>query len=282
MGPVTQRTTLVTGATGFTGRHLLARLQGRRRALIGTVRRPAEGFVACDVTQREAVRALLAKHKPDEVFHCAGTFSNRWEPDFSTNALSARHLLEVIAELGLDCRVLLIGSAAEYGWPDPGAVPETAPLRPVSVYGLTKAIQTQIMGFAHRQLNANVVMARTFNLLGEGCSPSLFPGRVQQQIVELKAGRIDHITVGPLDSKRDYLKVNDAVIAYDRIMRLGQSGEIYNVGSGKPTLLLDLMEDLLQSHGLDLNSVKISSDHLKHSPNVSEIYADVRKHLSLQ
>lgn len=281
MGPVTQRRALVTAATGFTGRHLLAHLEGRRRAVIGTVRQPTDGFLTCDVTRREEVRALLAKHKPDEVFHCAGTFANAWEPDFSTNALAARHLLEAVAELGLACRVLLIGSAAEYGWPAPGAVAETAPLSPVSVYGLTKVMQTQIMGFAHRQQNVHVVMARTFNLLGEGCSPSLFPGRVQQQIRELKAGRTDHITVGPLTSQRDYLPVEAAVAAYERILVHGRSGEVYNVGSGHPTPLTEVLTGLLRPHGLTMDHVRVAPLPGPPRPNVDVVYADTGKLQSL-
>ena len=274
---MTQRTTLVTGATGFTGRHMVAYLRSLQRVVIGTVHRPTEGMIACDLTRRDEVRALLKKHKPDEIFHCAGTFANTWEPDFSTNALAAKHLLEAIAELGLTCRVLLIGSAAEYGWPDAGAVPETAPLRPVSVYGLTKVMQTQIMGFAHRQLKADVVMARTFNLLGDGCSPALFPGRVQQQIAALQAGTTDHIQVGPLDSRRDYLPVTAAVQAYDRILQHGAAGEIYNVGSGRATPLSDVLLDLLQPHGLTRDIVRVAPLPGPPRPNVPTVYADVGK-----
>ena len=277
MGPVKHCTTLVTGATGFTGRHMLAHLRGRREAVIGTVRRPTEGFVTCDVTQRAEVLAVLAKHKPDEVFHCAGTFTNTWDPDFGTNALAAKHLLEGIAELGLPSRVLLIGSAAEYGWPEAGAVPETAPLRPVSVYGLTKVMQTQIMGFAHRQLKGDVVMARTFNLLGEGCSPALFPGRVQQQIAALKAGKTDCIQVGPLESRRDYLPVTEAAAAYDRILQRGVSGEVYNVGSGHATPLTEVLRGLLAPHGLDLDVVRIAPLPGPPRPNVETVYADISK-----
>ncbi len=277
MGPVTQHTTLVTGATGFTGRHLIAHLQGRRQRIIGSVRNPTEGFVTCDVTRRDDLRAVLAKHRPDEVVHCAGTFANAWEPDFNTNALAAKHLLDVVAELGIDCRILLIGSAAEYGWPEPGAVAEIAPLRPVSVYGLTKIMQTQIMGFAHRLQHVNVVMARTFNLLGEGCSPSLFPGRVQQQIAELKAGRTDHITVGPLGSQRDYLPVAEAVAAYERILVHGQSGEVYNVGSGRPTPLTDVLAGLLQPHGLSMAHVRVAPLPGQPRANVEVVYADISK-----
>lgn len=277
MGPVTQRTSLVTGASGFTGRHLRTHLQERRTAVIGTARRPAEGLVPCDVTDREALRALLAKHKPDEIVHCAGTFANRWDPDFETNAHSTRHLLELVAELGLSCRVLLIGSAAEYGWPDPGAVPETAPLRPVSVYGLTKVMQTQIMGFAQRQLGVNVVMARTFNLLGDGCSPALFPGRVQQQIAELKAGRTDHIQVGPLGSRRDYLPVTDAVVAYERILLHGVPGEVYNVGSGRATPLTEVLQRLLEDEGLSMDVVRVAPLGGPPRPNVECVHADISK-----
>jgi GDP-4-dehydro-6-deoxy-D-mannose reductase len=171
-----------------------------------------------------------------------------------------------------------MGSAAEYGWPPPGPVPETAPLNPISVYGLTKSFQTRIMDYYHRKYGVDVVMARTFNLFGEGCSPSLFPGRVLEQVKKINLGQATRITVGPLESKRDYLPVEQAVDAYVKIMEHGIPGEIYNVGSGVPVKLSDFLTQLLGAHGLAMDIVDIVTPvGAEKKTEVTEIYADISK-----
>ena len=277
MGTLNTGSILVTGAAGFTGRHLLSSLHALGQEVTGVSLRSQEGLYACNLTRRSDVQSLLATVQPRQIYHCAGTFANAWDVDLPANALSSHYLLDVAAELGLSCRILLIGSAAEYGSPSPGPVPETAPLRAVSIYGLTKVLQTQIMEYFHRRHGVDVVMARTFNLFGQGCSPALFPGRVQDQIVRLQAGAIDTITVGPIDSRRDYLPVEEAVRAYVRIMRHGVSGEIYNVGSGVATRLADLLSTMLTDHGLSMDVVRIAPLAGRTHPDVDEIVADTRK-----
>jgi nucleoside-diphosphate-sugar epimerase len=178
----------------------------------------------------------------------------------------------------LKSRFFLMGSAAEYGWPSSGPVPETAPLRPVSVYGLTKSWQTALMEFYHRKHGLDIVMARTFNLFGEGCSPALFPGRVLEQIKKIQAGLATRIKVGPLDSKRDYLSIKLAVDAYWKIMERGKSGEIYNVGSGAAVKLSGFLAQLLEAHGLTMNVVDVAPPAgVDPKGEVTEIYADVSK-----
>jgi nucleoside-diphosphate-sugar epimerase len=224
------------------------------------------------------VNRLLTNTRPVRIYHCAGSFSNNWDTDLAANVSTTRNILESVVELKQSCRVLLMGSAAEYGWPPRGPVPETAPQRPVSVYGLTKSFQTQLMNYYHRKHGLDVVMARPFNLFGEGCSPALFPGRVLDQVKKIKLGQATRIKVGPLDSKRDYLSVEQAVDACVKIMERGQSGEIYNVGSGVPVRLSDFLAAFLEGHGLTMEIVDIAMPGGgEQKGEVTEIYADISK-----
>src|SRR5258708_4596382 len=185
--------TLVTGATGGFGRILSAWLrQHSSNPIVLTSRAPrqADDCLACDLTDREALRALVRRVRPRLVYHLAGSFSNQYETDYAVNALSARHLLDALRDETLDTRVVFIGSAAEYGviLPDENPVVEDRPLRPVSVYGLTKAFQTQIAGMYAHQHGSNVVVARVFNVLAPGLSERLFVGRVEQLIARYRRG----------------------------------------------------------------------------------------------
>jgi len=276
---VSRHRVLVTGAGGFVGGCLAGRLrQDGDCEIFGTSLREGLQVRACDLSNGSEAERQLAEIKPTRIYHCAGSFTNDWETDFAANVLAARNIFEAVISLKLSCRIFLMGSAAEYGWPPPGAVPETTPLRPVSVYGLTKSFQTRLMEYYYHRHGLDVVMARTFNLFGEGCSPSLFPGRVLGQVKKILAGQASRIKVGPLDSRRDYLSVSQAVDAYVRIMERGLTGEIYNVGSGVPVKLSDFLAQLLERHGLTMGVVDISPPvGGDHKGEVTEIHADVSK-----
>jgi len=227
---------LVTGAGGFSGRRLVAQLGAEAVAVTRA---------DCDLSDAVAVRALLARIRPERIYHLAGTFSNVPEEDYCSNVLTSRNLLEAAADLGLGCRLLLVGSAAEYGpvGPGEGPIDERRPLRPTSVYGLSKVCQTLLMRAGAP--GVEIVMARTFNLVGAGASPALLVGRVGAWVAGGAPGRLQ---LGRLDDVRDYLPVDDGVAAYRRIMAHGRDGEVYNVGSGRPTLVRDLVAELAGPH----------------------------------
>ncbi len=269
--------TLVTGAAGFTGRHLVGFLRGQNEGkVIAAGREAGDGIMGLDLADADQVRQAISRLRPSRIFHCAGRFTNVWESDFPANVGWTRHVLEAVREHDPACRVLLIGSAAEYGTPPEGPVAETAPLHPVTIYGVTKAMQTMLMGYYHRSAGMDVVMARTFNLFGPGCSPNLFPGRVAEQIERVRQGLQARIELHSLSSRRDYLPVGDAVRAYARIMDHGRSGEVYHVGSGFPVTMSKLLEQLLSDSGLTMADVTTSAD-APTKTNVPEIYADLSK-----
>jgi len=121
----------------------------------------------------------------------------------------------------------------------------------------------------------NVVMARTFNLLGKEISEKLFIGRLYKQIAEYKEKKINKIKLGNLDNKRDYIKIEDAVKKYELIMNKGGSGEIYNVGSGKSISIKDLLSGILKENNLSMDNVEISNFDCRF--DVKDIYAGINK-----
>lgn len=269
---------LVTGAHGFSGRHLVAALRHRGEDVVGLGRSGSpDAEIACDLRDERSVRSVLDTVRPARIYHLAGSFANEWNTDLQANVETTRVLLETVRLLELPCRILLVGSAAEYGEVSRVAVDEDAPLRPVSIYGLTKAMQTALMGFYRRRFGLHVVMARTFNLLGEGCSPALFPGHVAAEIANVKAGVQRKIRTRDLSSERDYLPVTEAVDAYVRILEHGAAGQVYNVASGHPVRMSDLLKRLLEPHGLTLDDVEVQPYPPGADPDASRVFADIRK-----
>ena len=281
---------LVTGAAGFTARHLAKLLAGGGDAsaehnefYFSSLEkdRPdyCTNYVSCDLSQFEAVRSLISSIKPDQIYHLAGSFTNDYALDYASNVLSTKNILDAVLQANLNAKILLIGSAAEYGAVEEADNPisENHPLRPVSIYGLTKVYQTHLMEYYSRVHKLNVVMARTFNILGPGMSNRLFVGRLYEQIDKYKRQEIKKITVGNLKNKRDYLGVAEAVKHYLAIMACGSPGEIYNVGSGKSIRIDELLTKLLDEVGLAHDIIEEQSVTANKLFDIPDIYADLSK-----
>lgn len=279
------KTVLITGADGALGKAMLALLERTAgwRAL-ATSRRAADARLALDVSDRDAVFRVVADAKPDLILHLAATLSDKLEEATPVNVDGARNLCEAVLATTQPTRVLLTGSAAEYGAVQATENPISTqhPLKPVSVYGITKAAQTALgQHYAHN--GVDVVIARIFNLDGPGLTERLFVGRVQRQIAAIKAGRQARLRVGPLNAIRDYVPIATAAEQILAIAERGARGAVYHVGSGKGIRMRDLLEQYLARNGLDFSVVDEDSAHSTHSGyDVPAIFADMSGTTALQ
>ncbi len=277
---------LVLGASGFTARHLIEILSAGPDNEIycsSLSDEPGDNWIECDLTVQAATDSLLDQVQPDQIYQLAGSFTNHYETDYLSNVVASRNILESVLKKKRDCRVLLVGSAAEYGLvsPEDNPVLEDHPLNPISIYGLTKVYQSDLMRFFRNVHDANVVMARPFNLVGKGISDKLFPGAVHKQIEEYKAGQRSRIILGNLSHRRDYIKVEAAVKYYELIMKTGRAGEVYNVGSGKGMTTRDLLKAIMEETGLSMDLVEERPVNDANKLDVKEVVADVTKVNSL-
>lgn len=279
---------LVTGSSGCLGRLVTASLRSRGDATVWTSSRNESGdlhHVRCDLMDPEAIDRLVEATQPDLVFHLAGSYSGDHAVDLAINAGSARHLLDAARRRTLRPRTVLIGSAAEYGIVERGENPvsEARVLRPVSLYGVTKAYQTLLAGMYACQHDADVIVARLFNLKASGMSERLFVGRVERLIEQVRRGERDSIEVGSLSAERDYLDGAEAVGLLLLIADRGIAGEIYNVGSGRPVQMRNLLARMLADAGLGMGIVREESPTAdRRGYDVPVIYADLSKTLRLR
>jgi nucleoside-diphosphate-sugar epimerase len=277
---------LITGASGFTGSHLVKQLQQNSELRIYCVNRNKtyDDSYVCELTNYESVDNLIQEIRPDQIYHLAGSFSNDYDIDYVNNVLTTKNILDSLLKYQVSCRVLLIGSAAEYGLvkEEDNPVKEEQPLSPVSIYGLTKAYQTHLMNFYCQVHDLDIVMARTFNLLGTNISNRLFVGRIFQQIEQYKNGETEKIVLGDLQSKRDYINVQEAVGCYETIMAYGKTGDIYNVGSGTSIKLSYLLERILLENDLSMNIIQTISRNNINKLNINDIFADTSKFNALR
>lgn len=278
-------TVLVTGGDGALGKSVTAGLRscgydvvcGTRRAL------PDETHCYLDVTNPVNVSAVIHSVKPSAIIHLSATFVGDYEIAFATNVLGAKNILSAVKESDQPTRVVLAGSAAEYGLvsPEENPVRESQILRPVSIYGLTKSWQTNY-GLMCSYQGMDVLIARIFNLDGAGLSDRLFVGRISQQIQEVTSGLRQRIEVGSLAAIRDYISITDAAFQLIKITERGRSGEIYHVASGQPIKMRDFLIQRLSAVGLDFGIVDEGAAlNIRAGYDVPVIYADISRTVAL-
>jgi nucleoside-diphosphate-sugar epimerase len=276
-------TILITGSTGAFGRLFSKwweRYAKEEIILTGRTNLSRDGYVQCDMKRPEEIRALITQVQPRLVFHLAGCFANDYEQNYTVNVTSAKFIFDTLLEENLSTRVVLFGSAAEYGavTPEENPLREDHALRPVSAYGLTKAYQTQLAYYYAHYHNIDVIVARIFNLLVPGLSSRLFVGRVEHMINQIKHGETDVIELGNLESMRDYVTGEEAISQINRIAKHGQSGEVYHVGSGRPIKMKKLLNKMLNDVNLDWSVVRTTDKGGTHvGYDVPIIYANMDK-----
>ncbi len=270
---------LITGGTGALGQALANRLRkdDRYRAIVASRTGTGVDALRLDVRDQAQLAAAVVSTEPDVVLHLAATFGSDFQEAYAVNVDAARHLLDTVQQSGRSTRVVLIGSAAEYGVvnPEENPVREDRALAPVSVYGLTKAWQTQLCSL-YASRGVDVVVARVFNLDGPGLSERLFAGRLQKQIDDVLTGRKAVIELGPLGAMRDYISTDDAAEQILAISAHAATGSIHHVASGVPVTMREFMTRRLAMHGIAPSVVQEAPELTNRTGyDVPVIYADV-------
>lgn len=277
------RRILITGATGALGRALTTRLCAMASDIILFTPGRGNADNPLNLLDCDQIRCAVERTRPDMILHLAATFSDDFDEAYAVNVAATRHLLAAVESSGRPVRMVLIGSAAEYGAVTPGENPvsEDHVLRPVSVYGITKAWQTEL-AYLHASRGTDVIVARIFNLVGPHLSERLFIGRLHKQIEEIRRGERTQIEVGPLSAIRDYLSIEDAVSQILTIAEFGEAGKVYHVASGRPVTMRELLVGELAAHGLD-ESIVIEGAVLtnRRGYDVPVIYADITRTTAL-
>ncbi len=206
----------ITGARGFVGRHLKVHLVGLG---VDVVDLDVDGPAPLDITDRDAVVQRVAEERPDVLYHLAARshVGQSWgDGDLLTrvNVDGTRHVLDActLADVG---RVVVIGSAEQYGAVEPGDLPvdETTPFRPLTPYGESKVAAEDLALAAWRDRGLPVVCVRAFNHTGPGQPPTFLVPALAARIAAAEREGTDEISCGNLDPIRDFSDVRDVVRA---------------------------------------------------------------------
>jgi GDP-4-dehydro-6-deoxy-D-mannose reductase len=231
------------------------------------------------MTIPEEVRNIIKKTKPDFIIHLAGTFgTGSFQEIYKINVLSIATLLESVREYVPYAVVVAVGSAAEYGQVKPDQLPvdEQTPCNPVTPYGLSKQLATQVALYYHRVHGICTMVVRPFQLIGEGITTRLAPGAFMEQLKESITRNSKVIKVGNLESWRDFLDVRDAVEAIWALCQKPAAGEVYNLCSSKPTKIADLLQAMINYCRVDVK-IEVDTSRLNGRSDVSKIYGSCQK-----
>ncbi len=263
---------LITGGSGFIGRHVAAAFKETHDVRILDL--DASGSEKGDVSDERAVKTAMAGGV-DCVVHLAALASvqkSLQEPDLARrwNVDGTRIVLEQALNAGVRS-VVFASSCAVYGDSTP-PLGEDVPVLPLSLYAETKVAGEQLCrSFSQRGLNACVL--RLFNVYGSGQRlDSDYAAVIPVFMNAAKEGRPLTIYGDGLQT-RDFVFVADVVDAIRKAAFLPQRFGVFNIGSGRATSVLDLAEKI--------KSIAGSSSPIVHAPartgEVRQSRADVSK-----
>lgn len=286
---------LITGASGFVGGYLSEHLLSSQEFEIhGTYHseeslhtspvKDAIQFHHVDLQQKESIASLIQDVKPDFIFHLAAqanvpaSFKDPIQT-FHANIDSQVYLLDALRLVDmLQTRVLIVGSAEEYGYIRPDELPinESAPLRPANPYSVSKIAQDYLALQYVISYKMLLIRVRPFNHIGPRQKTGYVTTDFAKQVAMIEKGKMEPIIkVGNLEAKRDFTDVRDMVKAYSLLVQKGEPGENYNIGSGKSHKIQEILDVFLSLSKIKI-TVEIDQEKLRPS-DVPEIICDPKK-----
>jgi GDP-4-dehydro-6-deoxy-D-mannose reductase len=265
---------LITGSSGFVGKHLTAILLNQTNwSIIGISRdhRRASSassaermrLVQADLQDAARVSDVLSQHQPDVIVHLAAqshiptAWQKPWET-FENNVRGQLNLFQGVIAAKLAPRILVVSSNEVYGATSSDELPirESKVMRPNNPYAVSKATQDLMAiqyWISHR---LDVIVARPFNHTGPGQLPQFVVPGFAKQIAEIETGAQPPVMrLGNMAAERDFTDVRDIVRAYFMLIEKGVGGQIYNVCSGTPRSIQSILDSLFK-----LTPVKIAQE----------------------
>jgi len=275
---------LITGVSGFIGKSLAKKLLSKGHNVIGTdineVSIPGMDFLKLDIFEKDGLKSLV--FDSDIVVHLAAitdheSIVNKSELTRKINLDGTRNILEIFSN-SFASKFIYASTGKVYGKPDYLPYDEKHPLRPSNILGKSKKeVEDLILSYSDKIKDKSFIIFRMFQVYGCGQKEQfLFPTLLKQIIDEGKTV----LDLGDIESKRDYIHINDVIDAFLRVIESKINGlKIYNVGTGKSFTvkeILGLFENKLNKEF----DVKINSNKLRFD-EFSDERADITKLIKL-
>lgn len=246
---------LLTGASGFIGRHVISELrhQGVDTVAVGRAR-PLDykgDFITADLLQPEAPAAVIARTRPTHLIHVAWYTEHGayWSSPLNLRWLDATvRLAEAFCAAGGE-KLIAAGTCAEYDWTAGYCREDSTPLVPRTLYGIAKDATQRVLAAVSSGSGVHFAWGRIFLPFGEGeDTRRLIPSLIavfqnQQQPFGVNGA-----------AYRDFLHVQDVARGLTCLLHPEARGT-YNISSGQPTRIADIVLQLAGALGRDARQV---------------------------
>ncbi len=251
----------VTGLTGFVGPHLARHLAARGFEILGLGLRqrqsaqpnslPADvSLIGADIRDYADLLRILKEVRPDHVYHLAAisnVVTSMADPrtTYDINVGGTVNLFEALRELGLRPRIVHVSTAHVYRSMQGGALDERSPVSLLTPYAASKFMSEAVAMQSVEGYGFQTVIVRPFNHIGPGQPTGFVCSDFARQIAAIRLGQAEPVLrVGNLAPVRDFSDVRDVVEAYWIAAVHGEPGEVYNVSSGHPFSIQEIVSKL--------------------------------------
>jgi UDP-glucose 4-epimerase len=292
---------MITGGTGFIGRHLVKKILSSKPssiALVANTSNMHDNFIdkrisqdptlklyIADIRDRKVISDIFQDEKADTCIHLAAKISvadSIKNPDetMDINVKGTLNVLEACHNSGVD-NFVFASSAAVYGDVRDLPISEMHTLDPLSPYGKSKMLAEQhVLSYNKSKKVQNTVSLRIFNVYGQGQTSEI--DVITRFAARLSKG-LSPIIYGNGKQTRDFISIDDVVDAIllsirsmeekDNIKELTYS-PVFNIGTGIPTGIEELAQKMIRIFGLDVQPIY---EEGKDGGGIMQSYANMTK-----
>lgn len=268
---------LITGFSGFVSRHFLDYLENNVEDVevcgidiskpifnYESYKRIQVKFYTVNLLETDTLNIILDIFRPEYILHLA-SFSSvaySWKHPiecFNNNTNIFLSVADTVHKLGINCRILSVGSSEEYGNVTEQDIPllEESKILPGSPYAVARVSQEMLSRVYVKSYGLDIVMTRSFNHIGPlQDTRFVVPGFITRILkIKQKGMKEGTIETGDLSITRDFVDVRDVVKAYFNLLMFGKTGELYNICSGNGVALKDIVSKIGDIIGVKVNTI---------------------------
>jgi GDP-4-dehydro-6-deoxy-D-mannose reductase len=256
---------LITGISGFVGGHYSQHVMNSNNDYIihGVSRsKPQWDFIQdrdqlldslcfhqCDLLDYVKINQVIEEVHPDYILHLAAfsSVAESWKTpvtSFLNNTNAFLNIVEAVRIQEINCRILSVGSSEEYGIIKAGDLPLTEDyhVSPANPYAVARVAQEYLAQIYASGYNLTICCTRSFNHIGPGQKDHFVVSSIAKQFADIALHHTDPvIRIGAGSIIRDFIDIDDVILAYDAIFQEGRRGETYNVCSGNGYRITDIV-----------------------------------------
>ena len=262
------------GAGGFLGSQIAQALQADHLEFFPFSRSQLD-LVTAGAT---GIANVLEQLQPTVVVNAVGALTGS-EPELeAANLTAVRHLLKATEQTVPRARVIHLGSAAEYGFCNPGSgVSEDAICKPIGIYATLKLAATKLM----LDSKLETVTLRIANPVGPCTPETLLPGAIVQRLQTAILENASEIRSGPLSDYRSYVDVRDIAQAVLTVAHAENPPRLINIASPQAVQVREVVNELVRISGFQGKLIEENALASNRSSAVPWQRADISRALTL-